>query len=121
MHSVSEIVAHMCFWQEWFCDRCDGLGRPIPAHAAEGWPAVAPGSWPHLHERFMAGLSRAVQLEKRGDERIAPVVEIPALADCTVRNALIHIAQHNSHHLGQIILLRQLQALWPPPSGGLTW
>ncbi len=28
---------------------------------------------------------------------------------------------HNSYHLGQIFLLRQLQGSWPPPSGGNTW
>jgi hypothetical protein len=28
---------------------------------------------------------------------------------------------HNAHHLGQIILLRQLFGAWPPPSGRFTW
>jgi uncharacterized damage-inducible protein DinB len=31
------------------------------------------------------------------------------------------MAQHNSHHTGQVIVLRQMMAIWPPPSGGLTW
>jgi hypothetical protein len=28
---------------------------------------------------------------------------------------------HSSHHLGQIITIRQLLGLWPPPGGTLTW
>ena len=31
------------------------------------------------------------------------------------------IAQHNSYHLGQIVVIRQMLGTWPPPSGGLTW
>jgi uncharacterized damage-inducible protein DinB len=31
------------------------------------------------------------------------------------------IASHNSYHLGQAALLRQMLGTWPPPSGGLTW
>jgi len=28
---------------------------------------------------------------------------------------------HNSHHLGQIITMRRLLGLWPPPGGTITW
>ncbi len=52
---------------------------------------------------------------------ITPPIEFGPLASYTVRDALVHVAQHNSHHLGQVILLRQLMALWPPPSGSWTW
>ena len=44
-----------------------------------------------------------------------------ALARYTVGDALAHLAQHNSHHLGQVILLRQLMTPWPPPTGSWTW
>jgi hypothetical protein len=38
------------------------------------------------------------------------------------RLEMLHtIAGHNSYHVGQVVLLRQLLAAWPPPSGGLTW
>ena len=33
-HSIAEIVAHMSFWQEWFCRRCQGIADPMPASAA---------------------------------------------------------------------------------------
>ncbi len=120
-HSIAEIVAHMSFWQEWFCDRCEGGGSPPPARAAEGWPAVSAGSWPETHRRFLAGLERAASLAMPLERAIAPAIEFPPLAAYTVQDALEHMAQHNSHHLGQVVILRQLMGLWPPPSGGWTW
>ena len=120
-HSIADIVAHMSFWQDWFCSRCDGVAEAMPAPAARGWPDVTAQSWPSVHARFVAGLERAVALADRGDRAITPPIEFGPLASYTVRDALVHVAQHNSHHLGQVILLRQLMALWPPPSGSWTW
>jgi len=119
-HSIAEIVAHMSFWQDWFCDRCAGSATPIAATAALGWPDVSTGSWPSLHARFLSGLERAAALDGL-DNPVAPAIEFPPLAHYTVRDAVVHIAQHNAHHLGQIILLRQLMGRWPPPSGSWTW
>lgn len=120
-HSIAEIVAHMTFWQAWLCDRCEGTARPMAASAAAGWPTVAHGSWVELHARFAAGLQRAVAFGDRADQPVLPPIEFPPLAHYTVRDALTHIAQHNSHHLGQVVLLRQIAGLWPPPAGSWTW
>jgi uncharacterized damage-inducible protein DinB len=120
-HSVAEIVAHMGFWQNWFCRRCRGEAVSIPGHASDGWPAVAKGTWADVHRQFASGLEDAVALGARGEERVAPAIEFGPLAHYTVGNALQHMAQHNSHHTGQVILLRQLMGLWPPPAGSFTW
>lgn len=120
-HSIAELVAHMAFWQEWFCRRCEGEAEPMPAPAARGWPAVAPGSWAAVHDRFVAGLAMVAAMSDRGDQAVTPAIEFPPLARYTVRDAIVHVAQHNSHHLGQIVLLRQLMGAWPPPSGRWTW
>src|SRR5688572_16191428 len=66
-HSIADIVAHMSFWQDWFCRRCEGVAEPMVTSASAGWPAVAPGSWPQLSARFAAGLERAVALAHRSD------------------------------------------------------
>ncbi|HET7218354.1 MAG TPA: DinB family protein [Vicinamibacterales bacterium] len=123
-HSIAEIVAHLEFWQSWFCERCEGVAAPMVASARQGWPAVAPGSWPAVRGRFLEGLERAAALgddATRLDAPIVPAIEFPPIAGYTVRDALVHVAQHNAHHLGQIILLRQLMHVWPPPSGSWTW
>jgi uncharacterized damage-inducible protein DinB len=92
--------------------------------AVDGWPSVAPGSWPAIERRFLDVLERAVRL---GDDRerlelpLTPPIEFPPLATYTNRDALVHVAVHTAHHLGQVILLRQLIGAWPPPAGSWTW
>jgi uncharacterized damage-inducible protein DinB len=123
-HTIEEIVAHMVFWQEWFLNRCRGVDTPPPQRASDGWPPVAVGSWDQTHQRFLDGLKDAVSLgsdDARSAARLAPPIAFPPLAHYTLRDALTHIAVHNAHHLGQIVMLRQLLGRWPPPSGSWTW
>ena len=123
-HSIAEIVAHVDFWQRWFCARCDGVDEPMVTRAADGWPRVAPGAWNTIAERFHAGVERAAALgddEAQLGRRIVPAIQFPPIATYTVRDALVHVATHNAHHLGQVIVLRQIMGLWPPPAGGWTW
>jgi uncharacterized damage-inducible protein DinB len=85
---------------------------------------VVPGSWPALHRQFLSTLERAAALGDDVDRLaspITPALEFPPLAHYTVRDALVHVANHNAHHLGQVIILRQVMGLWPPPSGSWTW
>ena len=124
LHGVAAILGHMEFWQAWFLRRCEGIGAPMPARADEGWPVVTPDQWPGLVARFGAALERAVALgedQARLAQPIVPAIEFPPLAGYTIRSALTHMAQHNSHHLGQIVTARQILGLWPPPAGSLTW
>jgi uncharacterized damage-inducible protein DinB len=121
-HSIAEIVAHMNFWQIWFTKRCSGDAEPMAATASLGWPPASPGCWDSLRDQFLAGLEAAAAVA--GDNPIRPVdppIEFPPLANYTVQEALVHLAMHNAHHLGQIVTLRQLMGLWPPPSGSWTW
>jgi uncharacterized damage-inducible protein DinB len=119
-HSIAEIVAHLAFWQEWFCDRCGGAATAMGASAADGWPVVAPGAWPAIRTRFLSSLER-IAAANDPDRPVTPPIEFPPLAHYSVRDALVHVAHHNAHHLGQVILLRQMMGLWPPPSGSYTW
>lgn len=121
-HSIAEIVAHMTFWLDWFCGQCDGADRPPVEHAADGWPTVTPGSWETVRTRFATGLERALALDRQdASRRLDPPIAFPPLAHYTVRDVIEHIAGHNAHHLGQVVLLRQLLAAWPPPAGSYTW
>ena len=122
-HSMAEILAHMTFWQEWFVKRCAGDAEPMVTSAALGWPAVAPGSWPSLTARFFASLERAAAFDDQGvlDTRVTPAIEFPMIAHFTIRDVIHHMSAHNAHHLGQIITMRQILGLWPPPAGSWTW
>lgn len=120
-HSIVEILAHLDFWQRWFVDRCEGRATRPPAHAAEGWPAVGAADWSRVHESFLAGLARLASLQPPASRRVEPAIEFPAMATYTIEHAIVHVALHNAHHLGQVVTLRQLQGTWPPPAGSWTW
>lgn len=84
--------------------------------------------WRQREEEFESRtVSRAALLAK-WEEGWAVV--LGALADLTddqlggtvtIRGQALLIATYNSHHAGQVVLLRQLLGKWPPRSGGLTW
>ena len=38
--------------------------------------------------------------EEAAAEPVSPPIEFPPLANYTVGDALVHVATHNSHHLG---------------------
>ena len=123
LHTIAEIVSHLAFWQDWFRGRCEGKAEPMPGSAALGWKAPPAGAWPDVHRQFIEGLERIVALGEREDRArvLAPPLEFPPLAGYTVGDVLVHVANHNAHHLGQVIVLRQLMGAWPPPSGSWTW
>ena len=121
-HSVAEIVSHLAFWQDWFYARCVGQAMPMVPSAAAGWPAVPPDSWAAVRSRFVDRLQElAVLAEGDVTKPVTPPLEFPPLANYTIGEALVHVATHNGHHLGQVILLRQLLGAWPPPAGSWTW
>lgn len=123
-HSIAEIVAHLAFWQGWFLERCRGTEAPMVTSAADGWPVVSPGSWPEVRQRFLTGLDALAAIgedEKRLAAPVTPAIDFEALKDYTIGDVLAHMGQHNAHHLGQVIFLRQLLGRWPPPSGSWTW
>ena len=124
VHSIVEILAHVTFWQTWWVNRCEGRVEPMAGKALHGWPEASAGDWERLVEEFRAGLERAVKISEdasRLDAKITPAIEFPPLANHTIRDALVHIAQHNAHHFGQIVILRQMIGQWPPPQGSWTW
>jgi uncharacterized damage-inducible protein DinB len=123
-HSVVEIVAHMLHWQSWFVQRCSGLAIPPASSASLGWPAADSKEWDSVRKKFLDGLEQAVEIALDGEacaRRVDPPIEFPALSNYTVADAITHVAIHNSHHLGQIITLRQILGAWPPPEGSYTW
>jgi hypothetical protein len=68
--------------------------------------------WEGLVERFKVGVERMqklvleVELEK----------PMAAWGDAPTAQPFIVIAQHNSYHLGQILINRKAQGSWSPPA-----
>ncbi len=118
-HSIAQILAHLSFWQDWFIGRAQGSGEAMAATASLGWPAVAIGTWPEIHRHFLEGLDLAAALDTTS--AIEPPFDFPPMSHYTAGDVVVHLANHNAHHLGQVLLLRQCAGLWPPPAGSWTW
>jgi uncharacterized damage-inducible protein DinB len=124
-HSIAEIVSHMCYWQEWV-NSCVVTGfTAIAEHAADSWPIVPADGWDALRTRYLASIESAKQIVATSeslDESLLPRgVAIPSLARESCGSGILQVAVHNGHHLGQIVTMRQLMGLWPPPAGSMTW
>lgn len=113
-HSVTQIVAHVQFWQAFLLRSVGAEPVQMPPHAADGWPE--PGDWETLKAAFFRDAEalracardpgRAGQPDDRG---------LPLAVNLT------NFAAHGVYHLGQVVSIRQALGLWPPPSGGDTW
>lgn len=115
-YSCHRLLLHIVYWQDLFLARLQGHPAPLPAHAEIGWPEPGRNRWTDTVGRFARGLEAAKsQAATDLDERIADWRGIRR------GEGLAILAQHNSYHLGQIVLLRRVLGAWPPPSGGDTW
>ena len=124
-YAIADLVAHMCFWQEWF-NACLVSGfTGIPQHSVDGWPAAPAGGWDALRERYVRSIDEAKRIttesDSLADSLLPSDANIASLARESRGSALLRGAMHNSHHLGQIITMRRLMGLWPPPGGTITW
>ena len=124
-YSIADIVAHICFWQEWF-NACLVSGfTGIPTHSVDGWPAAPAGGWDMLRERFVRSIDEAKRITTDAKSLTDPLLpseaNVASLARESRGSALLRGALHTSHHLGQIITMRRLMGLWPPPGGTMTW
>jgi uncharacterized damage-inducible protein DinB len=117
-HSLAQILGHIVFWQAWVIDWLDGKKPRVPKHAAASWPEeVAPrgaADWKREVRKFQDGLK---ELERRARQ----VDLLKKIGKVSPLEMLQAIASHNSYHLGEAVVMRQMLGKWPPPSGGLTW
>lgn len=128
-YSVHGLVWHMAFWMENELERIDGRTPAYPARASLGWPDDTPpqeNDWSHTVARFKAALERLAHFAEASVEvrgRAVPVTSEAGHANQgkTVEDVVWQTVVHNSHHLGQVVLLRRLLGAWPPPGGGDTW
>lgn len=116
-HSCHDILLHIVYWQDLFLARLQHMPAPFPATAAEGWPEAGRNRWSDTVGRFSRGLDGAKGLARSADLSAT----VPEWRGIPVAEGISILAQHNSYHLGQIVLLRRVLGAWPPPAGGDTW
>lgn len=127
-HTIYSELWHITFWQQITLDWIGGIETPNPEHASLGFPSQKDAereSWQQLCQRFFDGNQEAGAAA--GDTaRLDALVRCPSPAGkptriMSVREQLESLAAHNAYHFGRIVLLRQLNHVWPPASGGFTW
>lgn len=118
-HSIWQIVDHMIYWQEFSLALLRNENPQTPDHASNSWTEnVCPtdeNEWNNAANTFLAGIHT---VEGFMDDLEQPVTAREGRSRAEVIGMLVG---HNSYHLGQVVLLRQLLGAWPPPSGGDTW
>ncbi|MCC7477110.1 DinB family protein [bacterium] len=107
--SIAGLLAHMIFWQERRLGWAQGLEQP-DFGPEQNFPQVSAEQWPGLVQRFLEGFAALEALatpenSARQLYRGRSVGFMLASQSC-----------HSAYHLGQIVLLRRLQGLWPPPA-----
>jgi uncharacterized damage-inducible protein DinB len=119
--SIWEQLTHIQFWLDHSLELIRGEQPPYPETAAESWPSPPPDAtekqWSQLVAYFWTGLDAASEIARTADLD----GKIAAKNGSSVAEELIVIIQHNAYHFGQIVTLRRMLGLWPPPSGGMTW
>ena len=121
-HSIFQLVNHMIYWEDWAAKWLGGEDPPVPEHAAGSWPGEpGPASeeeWKHAATRFEE-LVDQLRRQSREDDLFSTRISVDTRKS---RLEMLHtVASHNSYHLGQVVLLRQMLGAWPPPSGAFTW
>ncbi len=117
-HSIYQLLKHMSYWQDWVVKWLDGEDPRVPKHASGGWPGgPSPANareWQQAVRNFRSGL---MKLDRQSRD-----VDLLTMRGKHSRLGMLQsLASHNSYHLGQVVLLRQMLRTWPPPGGGVTW
>jgi uncharacterized damage-inducible protein DinB len=127
-HTIYEEVWHLAFWQQISLDWAQGIETPCPEHASIGFPTpeqIASEPWGAVKKRFLDGTEAAAALTRDAatlDRKIVcPSPPGHPSRTMTVREQLENLAAHNAYHLGRVVLLRQINNAWPPPTGSFTW
>ena len=114
-HSVWELLEHMRIAQEDILDFCV---NPKYVHAMKWpedyWPkAPEPpnaAAWDHSLASFRREREKFKSLARETKDLYAPVPT--GKPHQTYLRAILLVADHNSHHLGQIILVRKALGVW---------
>ncbi len=111
-YALWELVYHL-----WFTQHDILVFSLNPDYAGHRWPdaywpaaEATPESWADTRQAFLDDLEKLVRLvESEATDLLAELDHTPGYT--LLREALL-AADHNAHHLGEVIALRRLLGLW---------
>ncbi len=111
-YSLWELTYHLWFTQHdilVFTQNPDYKGHDWPD---DYWPDAdaTPESWADTSQAFRSDLDRLVELvEDESSDLTAPFDHAPGY---TLLREILLAADHNAHHLGEVIVVRRLLGIW---------
>jgi uncharacterized damage-inducible protein DinB len=128
-HSIAELVFHMNYWMNYDLRRMRGERPKYPEHNAESFPAglssLETMEWDRLRLEFESLLDEHARLAESSPAELQRTVEATHERHTelsSTREAMLwQTVGHNSYHVGQIAMIRQVLGAWPPKAGGDTW
>ena len=112
-HSLWDLVEHLRFTQRDILDFTRGPDYAEKQWPADYWPAE-PGTdadWDRTLDAFLADLEALIAMAE--NEALDLTSELAHAPGYTPLRELLLAADHNSHHIGQVVLVRRLLGCWP--------
>ena len=122
-HTIFQTLHHMVYWQDIAFARATGERVETPQAASLGWTAPAAPEDASDWEAAVACLAEGLRSFEGllAEDAVDLDRTVDAARGTTLRDEVLMVQGHNSYHLGQIVMLRQVLGAWPPPRGGDTW
>lgn len=115
-YSLYDLVWHLRYAQADILEYATSTDYASKDWPADYWPDAPAdsGDWDRERTAFLRDIDALVALAETADL----TAELDHAPGYTVLRQFLVAADHNSHHLGQIIALRRQLGLWPPPDEG---
>lgn len=113
-HSAWELIEHMRITQWDILEFIRNSRHVSPEFPAGYWPGASvpadANAWKKSADAFLADLNSFCDLVK--NETVDLFAPIPHAKDKTILREVLLAADHNSYHLGQLVLLRRVLGAW---------
>ena len=113
-YSIWELVYHI-----WFSQHDILVFTLNPDYEPHDWPDdywptadATPEAWADTTQAFHSDLDRLVELVEDTDNDLT--AELDHAPGYTLLRQALLAADHNAHHLGEVIVLRRLLGIWEP-------
>jgi len=120
-HTIWQLLKHLNYWQDRFISRIEGM-KVLPAKTSDdGWKFDAAPEDEATYKRELGKLLTGINYMT---ETMLPEADNLYDSKGDYKNGFSVIqsmASHISYHLGEVVMLRRMAGLWPPPSGGYSW
>lgn len=115
MHSIWNHVFHMVFWHDITMKAIQGKETDWNKIKGTDWLPKTTKYTKQKWEKLIATFTQSLEELKEILETHDLTKPISGFGDMPLGKGIVVEIQHNSYHIGQIVLIRQLQGNWPPP------